>query len=342
MISNGSRADTNFFYISGYRNGLFEGDTLFLFRDGSIELLTSPLEAEAAKAKDYEIHVVGKNEPLRRRAVLTILKECRTIGLNFAGLSHGDYLRFEKMLGRKKLVDVSDALAKTRLTKDPDELEALSRASQVISVVVEDVPSLVREGMTERDLKAQIDSSMVMKGADSPSFESIVAFGENSALPHYSPGGRELRKGDNVLIDIGAKCDLYCSDIARTFFFDHASREQKEMHQVVLEAQRRSMEAIRDGVRGDVPHLVAAHVIDGSRFAGRFTHSLGHSIGIEVHDGAGLTKRSRQKLRRDMVLTVEPGVYIPGRGGVRIEDDVVVTKDSCRLLTTAAKEPAVI
>lgn len=339
-ISNGGHADPNFFYISGYRSGLFEGNMLFLFPDRHIEVLTNPLEEEAARQrKDYAIHVErGSGPSERRRMVSSILRDCRRVGINFQGVSHKDYQGLATMLSTKKLVDVSEALSMSRMIKDPDELEAISRAAEIISRVVGGVPDLVKAGMTERALKAQIDYQMVEKGADSPSFESIVAFGENSALPHYCAGGRRLRRGDNILVDVGARYHLYCSDITRTLFFGRATGTQREAYAKVLEAQTKALEAIRDGVTGRSVHQVAARVIDQSRFKGRFTHGLGHSIGLEVHDGEGLSPRNTKRLKHGMVMTVEPGIYLPGEGGVRIEDDVVVTKDSCEPLTSGSKE----
>jgi Xaa-Pro dipeptidase len=339
-IVNGSRPDPNFFYISGYRSGLFEGSMLFLFSDRHIEVLTNPLEEEAARQRgDYTVHVErGCTISERRGMVASILKGCRRVGINFQGVSHRDYLGLEAVLGAKELLDVSDALGRARLVKDPDELEAISRAARIVSEAVGAVPGLVKEGMTERALKAEIDYLMVKGGADSPSFESIVAFGESSALPHHSAGERRLRKGDNVLVDAGARYRLYCSDITRTFFFGRAAASQREAYAKVLEAQTKAISGIREGVAGRAVHEVAAEVIDNSEFKGRFTHGLGHSLGLEVHDGADLSPRSVTTLKRDMVFTVEPGIYIPGEGGIRIEDDVAVTGDGCELLTRGSRE----
>jgi len=339
VILNGAHVDPNFFYISGYRSGLFEGNMLFLFPDRRIEVLTNPLEAEAARQrKDYAVHVERSySKSGHRRIVSSILKGCGRVGINFQGISHRDYHGLKSLLGTKEIVDISDALSRSRMVKDPDELEALSKAARIISKVVDGVPVLVRAGMSERALKAKIDYQMVREGADSPSFESIVAFGEDSALPHYSAGERRLRKGDNVLVDVGARYKLYCSDITRTFFFGRAAQSQREAYAKVLEAQTKAIAGIRDGVTGRAVHQIAAKVIDQSKFRGRFTHSLGHSIGLEVHDGAGLSLRNPRRLRQNMVMTVEPGIYLPGEGGVRIEDDVVVTKDSCKELTTSPK-----
>jgi Xaa-Pro dipeptidase len=339
-IVNGSHVDPNFFYISGYRSGIFEGNMLFLFPDRHVEVLTNTLEEEAARQrKDYTIHVEpGSGRSDRRRVVSSILKGSRRVGINFQGVSHKDYEALETTLGSKKLIDVSDALSRSRMVKDPDELELISKAAQIISGVVDGVPGLVKEGMTERALKAQIDYQMVEGGADSPSFESIVAFGEGSALPHYSAGERRLRKGDNILVDVGARYRLYCSDITRTFFFGRAAPSQREAYSKVLETQTKAIEAIKEGVTGREVHQIAAEVIDKSKFKGRFTHGLGHSLGLEVHDGPGLSLRNSPKLKRNMVLTVEPGIYLPGEGGVRIEDDIVVIKDSCELLTKCPRE----
>lgn len=339
-IVNGRLADPNFFYISGYTNGLFEGNMLFLFPDRHIEVLTNPLEEQAARQKaDYTIHVEkSRDRSQRKKIIASVLKGCRRVGVNFGGVSHGGYQEVEKLLGGRKIVDVSDALSKSRMIKDPDELETMSKAGRIISEVMNSVPVTVEDGMTEKALKAKIDYEMLEEGADSPSFESIVAFGENSALPHYSPGERKLRSGDTILVDIGARYHLYCSDITRTFYFGQARAEQKEAYAKVLEAQTTAISAIHEGVTGKSVHLLAAKVIEESKFKGRFTHSLGHSLGLEVHDGDGLSLRNPHKLKEDMVMTVEPGIYLPGKGGVRIEEDVVVTKDSCRLLTTSPKE----
>jgi Xaa-Pro dipeptidase len=339
-IVNGAHPDPNFFYISGYTSGLFEDNVLFLFPDSRVEVLTNRLEESAARQrKEYVVHVEeGGGLPERRAISSSILEGCKRVGVNFEGVSHKDYQGLAALFGGRKLLDVSDALRESRMIKDPDELEAISEASRIISRVVDGVPRLLKEGITERALKAQIDFRMVEDGADSPSFESIVAFGEDSALPHHSAGERRLRRGDNVLVDVGARHHLYCSDITRTFFFGRAAQTQREAYAKVLEAQSAAIAATRSGVSGRAVHQVAADVVDRSRFKGRFTHGLGHSLGLEVHDGEGLSPRSTLKLRPNMVMTVEPGIYLPGEGGVRIEDDVVVTKGSCRSLTTASND----
>lgn len=341
LIANGDHPDPNFFYVSGYRSGLFERSLLFLFPDSHVEVITNPLEELAARQNEaHTVHVErrGGDPAERRRMVSSILRGCPKVGLNFEGVTHKDFTELAALLKGKTLADVSEALAASRMLKDPDELEAMAEAARIVSDSVDRVPDVVEEGMTERALKAEVDYMMVETGADSPSFESIVSFGENSAQPHYAAGDRRLRKGDNVLVDVGARYHLYCSDITRTFFFGRAKERQRRAYAKVLEAHAAATAQVREGAAGRDVYLVAARVIDGSEFKGRFIHGLGHSLGLEVHDGPGMGRRSTTKLERNMVVTVEPGVYLPGEGGVRIEDDVVVTKSSCRALTSSSKD----
>ncbi|MEM0118158.1 MAG: Xaa-Pro peptidase family protein [Conexivisphaerales archaeon] len=343
-IVNGMKVDTNFFYITGYTSGIFENSYCFLFRDGHVEVVTSPLEEQAARQKDYEVHIINSSDPdSLAKTTNEILNGIKKVGVNFRGITHKDYLVFANIIKQRTIVDASEALDIARRIKDSDELEAISKACSIISEVADRVPEMLKTGMTESDLRAEIEYETMKRGA-SPSFPSIVAFGENSAIPHYSPSNRKLKSGDTVLVDIGAKYKLYCSDITRTFFYKEASRQQKEMYEVVSNAQKRSIDAIKQGVKGKDVYEIALKTIDSTKFAGRFIHGLGHHLGIEVHDGFGraLSRNGEDALQKGMVLTVEPGVYLPGKGGVRIEDDVVVTEKGAKLLTTAGKELTIV
>jgi Xaa-Pro dipeptidase len=343
LIANRDRIDPNFFYLTGYTSGLFERSYAVLHRDLGVEVLTSPLEADIAKRGPHRVLVQrGYGAAELKRSLHELLGDVEKVGVNFRSITHSDYVALEKMLAHKKLVDASEAFAKARLIKDADEVEALSTAARITSQAVDRVPDLVKEGMTEKELQAEIEYLFTKKGADGLAFSSIVAFGENSALPHYFSGERRLRKGDAVLTDVGAKYKLYCADLTRTFFFGRVSAEQEEMYNTVLEAQQAALKLVRDGAQAKRVHLAAQSLIDSTKFKGKFIHGLGHSLGIEVHDGEGMGRRSRHRLRENMVVTVEPGVYVPGLGGVRIEDDVVVTRNSYGCLTTSKKELVVI
>jgi Xaa-Pro dipeptidase len=179
-------------------------------------------------------------------------------------------------------------------------------------------------------------------GASGPSFTTNASFGPNAAEPHHSPGSERLRKGDFALFDFGALFNRYGSDITRTFFYHRATSRQKEMYEVVKEAQQAGFDAIRAGAISKDVDAAARAVIDGSSFKDLFIHSLGHGIGLSVHDGGRLASGSDLVLEENMVLTVEPGVYVRGEGGVRIEDDIRVTKDGYELLTFTPKDLTVI
>jgi Xaa-Pro dipeptidase len=171
-------------------------------------------------------------------------------------------------------------------------------------------------------------------GASGTSFDTIVSFGKNAALPHHSPDKTRLRKGELILIDAGAKDSNYCSDITRTFAFGKIGEGQKEMIDVVKEAQRMAIGAIRQGRDGREIHSLAENYLNetrGGKYKGRFIHALGHSVGLEVHDGPGFSKQ-KNILKPGMVITVEPGVYVPGFGGVRFEDDVLITEKGSEVL----------
>ena len=201
----------------------------------------------------------------------------------------------------------------------------------------------MKVGVSEKQVAAEFDSLILKFGADGTSFPSIVCFGRNAALPHHSPDHTRLKYGDFVLIDVGVKLDNYCSDVTRTIIFGTEKGRIKdydrkaEILKTVKDAQSMAIKSIREGQIGEKPHLIAEkHInsVGGGRYKGMFIHSLGHSIGIEVHDGSGrfLSPGSKLVLKQGMVTSVEPGIYIPGFGGARFEDDIVVKKNGAMIL----------
>jgi len=225
-----------------------------------------------------------------------------------------------------------------RVRKDGREIELIQRAAGIGESALEEVLSAVREGVTERTLAAELDYRLRLAGSGPPPFETIVAAGPRSALPHAQPSDRELRDGDLVLFDFGATIGGYCSDMTRTFVLGRAADWQRDVHEAVAAAQDAARAVIAAGVAARDVDEAARDVLRSAGLADRFGHGTGHGIGLEVHEAPRIYRRSDDVLEIGSVVTVEPGVYLPGRGGVRIEDDVVVEEAGARTLTRYSRD----
>jgi Xaa-Pro aminopeptidase len=330
--------DKGFFYVTDVPSGLFEGSSAIAFPDGEVVVCTSELEAESARAgTDVKVRVV-KNRDEQNELLKKEIGKFTRIGLNFRELTHEVFLLLEKALPEAKFIDISDAVSRTRVVKDAKEIEKLRQAGRIGSKVAEEIPSLLKSGMTELELAGEMEYRMNMHGASGRSFDTIVAFGPHGAEPHFSPTKTKLEKGATMVCDFGALYQRYCSDITRSYAFGKPPADRKAIHDKVFEAQKAAFDVVKAGVPAKEVDMAARKVIDGSPWKGKFIHGLGHSIGLSVHDGFGLSMRSDSPLLAGMCVTIEPGIYIPGQGGVRIEDDILVTEKGFELLTTAPRE----
>ena len=231
-----------------------------------------------------------------------------------------------------------NAVEKLRAVKDYAELALMRQAARLISEVFTAVLPRIKPGQTELNVAAEIEYEIKSRGAEGPSFETIVASGPRSAWPHARPSSKRLKKNELVVLDHGAILRGYCSDLTRTVYLGRAPRKVRGLYQAVLEAQEAAKAAIRPGVKaGDVDRAARA-VLSRSGLGRYFTHSTGHGLGLEVHEMPRLGKGEESVLQEGMVVTVEPGVYVEGRGGIRIEDDVVVTARGAVDLTTAPRD----
>jgi Xaa-Pro dipeptidase len=262
------------------------------------------------------------------------------VGFNADEITYASFLKLKKA-SDAEFVDVSEAIQEARLTKDAEERSLIQKACTIISDVADEIPGLVREGMTELELSAELTYLIQKKGSQQPAFSTLVCFGKNASEPHHSSDETALKKGDFVLVDMGAEYKRYVSDITRTYIFEEADPEQEKMYETVLESQKIAFDMMKDGVEGRDVHVTVKEYLD-SVYEDKFIHGLGHSIGLSVHDGGRMSADSDLVLKEGMVFTVEPGVYIPGYGGVRIEDDVVITQDGVEILTSAKKELRII
>jgi Xaa-Pro aminopeptidase len=229
-----------------------------------------------------------------------------------------------------------------RMIKSAAELDLIRRSVELNSRAFELALARVRPGMTERDLAAEIEYRMRRLGAEKPSFETIVAGGRRSALPHAQPTAAPLLHGHLVVVDMGAFCDGYASDMTRMLFLGTPGARVKRVYRAVLEAQLAGIDAVRPGVAAFQVDAAARRVLRAYGYDRAFVHSTGHGLGLEIHEPPRLGKRDKTILQPGMAITIEPGVYLEDFGGIRIEDTVEVTETGCRILTPTPKELRVI
>ncbi|MFH1443375.1 MAG: Xaa-Pro peptidase family protein [Candidatus Micrarchaeota archaeon] len=337
FINYGGVRDYSFFHVTGLTGGSFEGSSAIIRKDGSCSALIPQLEENTAIREnksnrlglDLQIFKSGMEhiEMLRRE-----LKGVKKLGINYSGMSVATKQRLQSEL-KTGFVDAGTALRAARLIKDEIEISKIKKAVDIAenafgSVINE---GIIKPGIRERDLAAEL-VYFIQKNGGTQSFPSIIAIGKNAAEPHYGTGDAKLRRGDFILIDWGAKFQRYCSDLSRTFVFGRASPKQRRMLELVEDAQEVAFNLVQEGVNGAAVHSAVEDFINKSEFKGKFVHATGHSLGLEVHDGAGLG-REKIELKEGMVITVEPGIYLKGMGGVRIEDDVLIKKGGIEKLS---------
>jgi len=333
MNSRAPSLDENFHYLTDVRGGVFEGSIAIATRR-SVVIITSVLESDIAKKSGCNVRAYSTSKNLEnelKRA--TRGKKC--IGINEGRISVASLKWLKKNLRGIKLSNISDELNRARMIKDDDEIRRIRKAGRIASAVAEEMKEILRVGMSEREAAAEIDYLMRLHGADGQAFETVVAFGSASALPHYLPGNRRLKQGSVVLMDFGALVDNYRSDITRTYLTKPKNRRIEEIYSVVLEAQKAAIREMKASRTGRDIDAAARSVIEEAGYGNNFIHSTGHGLGISVHDPGSLAKNSKDILRNDMVFTVEPGIYIPKLGGVRIEDNIQIATKKAKLLTTA-------
>lgn len=247
------------------------------------------------------------------------------------------------VLGKSKyrLVETANLVEQFRIEKDPSEIQQIRQSVQLASGIFPGVLQAIRENTSEAEVSAELEHLARRAGAEKMSFETIVASGPHSAMPHARPTRERIGRGF-VILDYGVILGGYCSDMTRTVHVGHAEDAARRTYQAVLEAQLAGIAAVRAGAEAQGVDAAARKVLRSYELDKYFTHSLGHGVGIEIHEAPRLAKGQTQKLEAGMVVTIEPGVYIPGKGGVRIEDMVLVTANGCEVLTVTSKELVVL
>ena len=265
----------------------------------------------------------------------------RALGFQGAAVSYAAYRRLRgRFAGR--LRDLGNALSATREVKDAGELRLLKAAAALADSALETVVAEGLLGRSDAEIAWAVELALHAAGAEAPAFPTIVAAGPHGALPHAVPGDRVVADGDLVVIDMGARLDGYHSDITRTFGVGRLGADQRAVYEIVHRAQLAGLGAVRGGVAARAVDAAARDVIEAAGYGEHFGHGTGHGVGLEIHEGPRVGRRSRDRLRPGMVVTVEPGIYLDGRFGVRIEDTVVVGAGGCERLTLFAKELRIV
>lgn len=261
----------------------------------------------------------------------------KRLGFETAHLIHLWWRKIDKSLPDTELIPTEKLVEPLRLTKDEDELRLLRRAIAISDEAFNTVSSRITPGMTEKQVAWEIEKTMRDLGAEDRAFGTIVAAGPNGAMPHAIPGNRPIQEGEPIIIDMGAKLDGYNSDMTRTIILGEPTDKFREVYNAVLAGHLEAERRLKAGVGGVEGDAYARDIITAAGYGEEFTHSLGHGIGLEVHEGPSLSKLSEDTILEDAVTSVEPGVYIEGWGGVRIEDLVLFRANDVEVLTQADK-----
>ncbi len=329
-------------YLTGVRAEPYERLMALVVKRDHATLILPAIERENAERTKTDAEIVSwRDGEDPYRLVQAALRGSTRLAVEKEHLTLAAAEALSDRLEVREMVDVAPEIRRLRRTKSPGELETIARAAAITDAATEEVLDRLRAGQTELEVAVMLGAS-IGAGGGTLAFETLVLSGPNSALPHGRASSRRLGAGDLVLLDFGAAYDGYRADTTRVAVIGEPSARQREIHALVLAAHDAAIAAVRAGATtGDVDSAARA-LIEAAGLGERFFHRTGHGLGLETHEDPSLDPGSKTVLEAGMVFTVEPGVYIPGWGGVRIEDDVVVEAGGCRLLTTAGRSLRVV
>lgn len=326
----------NIYYLTGFR-GLspWEREVLTIVdRHGIHLLLPKMYQSQGRKLTGLKLHVLDERLNLFENALKILLKYRGKLGFEAENLKFNEYQFLKRKI--KRLIPKTNFIADLRVIKSKMEVGHIQKAAKIADLAFEQIVKFLKPGITEKQVARKLLEIMEELRSEGPSFEPIVAFGKNSALPHHFTSDRRLKKNEVVLMDFGAKVKGYCSDLTRTLYFGKAPRVFKERYELVRKANEEVVQAAKSSVKASHLHKLACTVL-GDEVA-CFLHSTGHGVGLKIHERPRIHHLVKDKLEEGMVITIEPGLYYEGQFGIRVEDLGVVTKDGFKLLSHAPKE----
>jgi Xaa-Pro aminopeptidase len=326
-------------YLSGFTGSagvlMVTADAALLTTDGRYR--TQSAEQIAAAQADVEIAIGGMGD--QRKTAQSFLSATGRIGLEADNVTWSGQRMWADLLLDAELVATSNAVEALREIKDGAEIARMERAAAIADAALREVLPLLSTGVTEEVFALELDTAMRRGGAEGVAFETIVAAGENSAKPHHRPGTRAVKNGDAVVVDFGAMFEGYRSDMTRTFCIGgEPEGDMARVFAVVGASQAAGAAAVRPGIAAKEIDDVCREIIADAGWADRFEHGTGHGVGLDIHEAPTVSQLGTAILAPGFVVTVEPGVYLPGQGGVRVEDTLVVTEDGARALTNFTKD----
>jgi Xaa-Pro aminopeptidase len=306
--------------------------------DGRATIVTDGRYTLRAERESPGVDVIRRSGSMKDAIVERLSDSgARCVGFEADHLTVNERDSLKKSLRGTKLVPLSGLLRTARMVKDARETKLLREAIAATDKAFRKIVKRLKPGLTEKEVALEIERQLLLAGADRLSFPSIIAGGPNSADPHAEPTDRKLKKRDNVKLDFGGEVQGYHADLTRTVFLRKPSKKQREIYETVLEAQLRAIDACRPGALAKDVDAVARDYIKQAGYGDAFSHGLGHGVGLAVHEGPGLGHTSEDVLAAGMLVTVEPGIYLEGWGGVRIEDVVLITNKGHEVITQAPK-----
>jgi len=326
----------NWYYLTGFTG---EAGTLIVRPEGATLISDGRFTTQAREETPSIRYIEQKGSLTESAGRFLREKSVRRVGFDATQVSVAQLGLLRKAAGaRTKWISAPGLVEAIRIRKGPSELALMRQAAILAGDVLKGALKLLKPGVTENEVAAEIEYQMRRRGASGPAFETIVAFGERSALPHARPTAKRLRKNELVVLDLGVILSHYCSDITRTVFVGKAPASVKRWHQAVLEAQAAAIGAARAGAStGDVD-AAARQILTGYKLDRHFTHSTGHGLGLEVHENPRVARGQTARLESGYVITIEPGVYMAGVGGIRIEDDIAVHPEKTEVLTRVPRD----
>ena len=334
--------EANRFYASGFHSYGTDGVALVTAKKAYYFTDSRYTEAALRYVQGAEVREIGHGRgygALLEEAVTE--QHIRRMGFEDAYMTVQDHERYRKALSCD-LVPATDLLWQLRMVKDEEELEAMVAAQRIAERALEDILEEIRPGVTEKEIAARLQYLMLHYGASDMSFDPIVVSGPNGSLPHGVPSEKTIQQGEFVTMDFGCVYHGYCSDMTRTVAVGFATEEMQTVYQTVLSAQEAGIAAARAGLTGREVDGAARAVISAAGYGACFGHSFGHGVGVEIHEAPNASPMNEKPLPAGAVISAEPGIYLPGRLGVRIEDVILLTETGCRNITKAPKDLIVL